>query len=164
MEFRLRVFVEVAGHLSFTKAANVLGISQPAISKHIQELEATFKVKLFERSSGRIMLTAAGQMLLYHARGILHKYGELSQDMELVVALGGADGLEGMADELRVAATASSLQNQVTPLFEKFSAIYPNVKLLLTVASAKEVEELLKEGKVDLGFVDDQKSKESCSQ
>ena len=46
MDFRLRVFVEVATHLSFTKAANVLEISQPAISKHIQELEASFNVKL----------------------------------------------------------------------------------------------------------------------
>lgn len=189
MDFRLRVFVEVATHLSFTKAANALDISQPAISKHIQELEGAFNVKLFERAGGKISLTSAGQLLLYHAEVILGKYKELGDDMLLLAALS-KDGKLNMTmpSELRIGATASSLHSVVAPMLEEFAANYPSVKIILTVASKDEIEELFRTSAVDSGFTGTgisseeflhsscspafvffvrqwyQKSKESCSQ
>lgn len=154
MDFRLRVFVEVATHLSFTKAATVLEISQPAISKHIQELEATFNVKLFERSAGRISLTSAGQVLLHHAEQVLVKYRELADDMELVASLCGEDELADMPEKIRIATTASSLQNIVAPMLEEFSESYPNVEIVLTVTSAEAVVDLFGAGEADSGFVE----------
>ena len=65
-DFRLKVFRSVAKNLSFTKAAQELFISQPAITKHIQELETEFSVQLFERQGNRIKLTPAGQLMLKH--------------------------------------------------------------------------------------------------
>ena len=150
MDFRLRVFVEVATHLSFTKAANVLEISQPAISKHIQELEASFNVKLFERVFGKISLTSAGQMLLYHAEAILQKYREMGDDMALVASLGKDNELCTMPDELRIGATASSLQSVAVPMVGKLYALYPNLKIVLTVATEGELEEALASGNLDL--------------
>ena len=54
MDFRLKVFYSVATNLSFTKASHELFISQPAISKHIHELEQQYKTPLFERKSNKI--------------------------------------------------------------------------------------------------------------
>ena len=65
MDFRLKVFYTVANRLSFTKAATELFITQPAVSKHIQELEEKYKIKLFDRTGNKISLTEAGQILLF---------------------------------------------------------------------------------------------------
>lgn len=150
MDFRLRVFVEVAGHLSFTGAANALGISQPAITKHIQELEGSFGVKLFERAGGKISLTSAGRMLLHHAQVILQKYSELADDMKLVASLEGKGVVDGMSGELRVGTTASSLQGVAVPMVGKLSALYPNLKIVLTVATEGELDKALAAGNLDL--------------
>ena len=60
-DFRLRVFITAAKTLNFTKCAEQLYISQPAVSKHIGELESRYKVQLFERSGSRLALTEAGR-------------------------------------------------------------------------------------------------------
>jgi len=64
LSVRHEVFIEVAIHLSFSKASEVLFISQPAISKHIKALEEHYKTTLFERKGSSILLTAAGKLLL----------------------------------------------------------------------------------------------------
>lgn len=56
-DFRLKVFQSVAKNLSFTKASQELFVSQPAITKHIQELEATYQTRLFDRQGSKISLT-----------------------------------------------------------------------------------------------------------
>ena len=61
-DFRLRVFSSVAKNLSFTKASQELFISQPAITKHIQELETMYQTRLFERMGNKILLTDAGRL------------------------------------------------------------------------------------------------------
>lgn len=65
-DFRLRVFITAAKTLNFTKCAEQLFISQPAVSKHIGELESRYKVQLFERSGSRLALTEAGRVMLEH--------------------------------------------------------------------------------------------------
>ena len=56
----LRSFEAVARHLSFTKAANELFVTQPAITKHVKELESEFSIKLFDRVGNKVVLTPAG--------------------------------------------------------------------------------------------------------
>ena len=63
-DFRLKVFQSVAKNLSFTKASQELFVSQPAITKHIQELEACYQARLFDRQGNKISLTEAGKLLL----------------------------------------------------------------------------------------------------
>ena len=65
-DFRLKVFRSVAKNLSFTKASQELFVSQPAITKHIQELEAAYQTRLFDRQGSRISLTESGNLLLYN--------------------------------------------------------------------------------------------------
>ena len=78
-DFRLRIFVTLASERSFTKAAAVLGVSQPAVSQNISELEKQFGVKLFDRQRGEVVLTPAGDVFLEKATEILSKYHDLSQ-------------------------------------------------------------------------------------
>lgn len=82
-DFRLRVFVRVAELGSFTAAARALGITQPAVSQHIAELEKFAGGLLFERSRGHIDLTARGERLLGHARGILGEYKQLENEFRV---------------------------------------------------------------------------------
>lgn len=64
LSFKHEVFLEVASQLSFTKASQTLFVSQPAISKHIRQLEEEYKASLFERRGSTIALTEAGKMLV----------------------------------------------------------------------------------------------------
>ena len=82
--FRIRVFSSVAKNLSFTKASQELFISQPAITKHIQELETMYQTRLFERMGNKILLTDAGRLLLEHCEKILEDYGRLEYEMNLL--------------------------------------------------------------------------------
>ena len=83
-DFRLQVFCSVARNLSFTKASHELHITQPAISKHIQELEQEYDTLLFNRLNNRIELTPAGELLLVHARQIMDRYRQLDFDMRML--------------------------------------------------------------------------------
>ncbi|WP_373782906.1 LysR family transcriptional regulator, partial [Bacteroides heparinolyticus] len=84
-DFRLKVFRSVAKNLSFTKASQELFISQPAITKHVQELETTYQTRLFDRRQGnRICLTESGKILLEHCERILEDYKRLEYEMHLL--------------------------------------------------------------------------------
>jgi DNA-binding transcriptional LysR family regulator len=70
-DFRLKVFNTVAKRLNFTRAAEELFITQPAVTKHIQEIEVFYKCKLFERNGTKIKLTTAGLSLLKYTEILL---------------------------------------------------------------------------------------------
>jgi len=73
-DFRLKVFMELVSRKSFTAAARALGVSQPAVSQHISELERILGVQLFERSRSEVRLTEAGEKLKGYAVQILYWY------------------------------------------------------------------------------------------
>lgn len=73
-DFRLKVFVKVAELGSFTAAARALGVSQPAVSQNIAELEKTLNTTLFERTKGQVILSGQGRLMEDYARQILHWY------------------------------------------------------------------------------------------
>ena len=78
-DFRLNVFAKVAALGSFTAAARDLGISQPAVSQHIAELEKFAGGRLFDRARGSVTLTARGKLFLEHAGAILGEYKRMEQ-------------------------------------------------------------------------------------
>lgn len=107
-DFRLRVFSSVAKNLSFTKASQELFISQPAITKHIQELETMYQTRLFERMGNKILLTDAGRLLLEHCEKILEDYGRLEYEMNLL--------RNEHTGELRLGASTTIAQYVLPPL------------------------------------------------
>lgn len=76
-DFRIKVFLSAANEGSFTAAARRLGISQPAVSQNISEIEKGFGVRLFERKKGSVELTAQGQVFKAYAQNIVASYQEL---------------------------------------------------------------------------------------
>ena len=78
---QIEYFAEVAKHLSFTKAASTLHVSQPSISKAIQNLEAELGVPLFYRSSKRLELTDAGQAVLVNAKQVLEAFKNIRSEL-----------------------------------------------------------------------------------
>lgn len=146
MDFRLKVFIEVARYLSFTKAAKELCISQPAISKHIQELESMYKVQLFERNGVKISLTHEGGIFLKHAREIVEKYDFLRHEMELL-----SDSCNG---ELRIGADATMAQYFISPLIADFIVRFPHVKITVLTGSPEQIENALETHRIDMGLVE----------
>lgn len=146
MDFRLRVFAAVARHLNFTKAANELHISQPAISKHIQELESTYAVRLFERAGHRITLTPAGEAFLKYAEQILEEYRLLGLEMNLH-----SGSFSGM---LRIGASTTIAQYVIPEIVAKFIQRFPDIRLTLFSGNSEQIEQELVGHRIDLGLVE----------
>ena len=145
-DFRLKVFVSVAQHLSFTKASQELFISQPAISKHIQELESTYQTRLFERQGNKIILTEAGRIFLKHSQKLLNDYEQLSYEMHLL-----HNSLNG---KLRIGAS-STIAHYVLPiLLAQYKEKFPSVELSLLTGNSADIETALQEQNIDLGLVE----------
>lgn len=145
-DFRLKVFQSVAKNLSFTKASQELFVSQPAITKHIQELEAAYQTRLFERQGNRIVLTEAGHLLLEHSERILDDYRRLEYEMHLLY--------NQYTGELRLGASTTLAQYVLPPLLGRFIRKFPQVSLSLLNGNSREVEAALQEHRIDLGLVE----------
>ena len=78
-DFRLKIFLAVAHEGGFTRAASVLGVTQPSVSQNIAELERQLGTKLFERQRTEVVLTPAGRIFKDYAYRILAAYAESSQ-------------------------------------------------------------------------------------
>lgn len=146
IDIRLKVFKSVATNLSFTKASQELFISQPATSKHIQELEKEFGVRLFERMGNRIQLTKAGMRLLKHTNRILKDYQALTYDMNAEK--------QGMRGQLRIGASTTISQYVVPELIAGFRKRYPNVHITLMSGNTRDVETSLEADSIDIGMVE----------
>ena len=145
-DFRLKVFQSVAKNLSFTKASQELFVSQPAITKHIQELEAYYQARLFDRQGSKISLTKAGELLLKHSEKILDDYKQLEYEMHLLH--------NEYIGELKLGASTTIAQYVLPPLLANFIAKFPQINLSLINGNSRGVEAALQEHRIDLGLVE----------
>ena len=145
-DFRLKVFLSVAKNLSFTKASQELFITQPAITKHIRELETTYGIRLFERQGNRITLTNAGRVMQEHCERILDDYKRLAYEMNLLQ--------NHYAGELRLGASTTIAQYVLPPILGAFIRKFPQVELSLLNGNSREVEEALRQHRIDVGLVE----------
>ena len=145
-DFRLKVFLAAARTLSFTRAAAQLCISQPAVSKHIRELESRYKVSLFDRCGSRLALTGAGETLLASAERLTEGYRRLEYEMSLC-----ASRVEG---ELRLGASTTVAQYVLPPVLARFTARFPGVRVSMRSDNSDGVEQALLHGEIDLGVVE----------
>ena len=150
-DFRLHVFNTVAKKLNFSKASEVLFISQSAVSKHIQELEFHFKIKLFERHGNTISLTNAGKTLLKHTEKIIEFYRKLEFDMNLLI--------NESSGKLRIGASTTIAQNILPLILAGFKQKYKNIEISLSVNNSERIENALLEKNIDLGIIEGQAKK-----
>ncbi|EJX01219.1 transcriptional regulator, LysR family [gut metagenome] len=146
MDFRLKVFNSVARNLSFTKASKELFISQPAISRHIHELELRFRTSLFERNGNQVKLTPAGELLLSHTQSLLASYSRLDFEMSLLT--------NNLSGELKIGASTTISQYVLPPVLASFIGKFPDVKVSLLNGNSYEIEQALQDGKITLGLVE----------
>lgn len=145
-DFRLRVFHTVAKRLSFTKAAADLFITQPAVTKHIQELEQHFKVQLFERQGNQIKLTQQGQVMLQYTDQLLEIYRKMEFDLNSF-----SDTHKGL---LHLGASTTISQYVIPSALAEFHKKYKDVEVKLLNGNTEQIEQALLNNDIDLGLIE----------
>jgi len=145
-DFRLKVFYTVAQRLSFTKAAAELFITQPAVTKHIKELEHQLNVQLFRRNGNNILLTTAGEILFQYAGKIFQTYTELENELAQL------NNLE--AGTLHIGASTTVAQTILPKLLAMFKKTYPEVAFTFAQGNTDIITQQVLAEKVDIAIVE----------
>jgi LysR family hydrogen peroxide-inducible transcriptional activator len=142
---QLRYFCAVASSGSFTRAAELEGISQPSLSQQIRKLEQTVGAPLFTRLGRHVRLTAAGEALHEHAQEILRHSRDASQRIRQLA--------QTVSGPLRVGAIPTVLPYLLAPRLVDFSALYPEVQVELQEETTTELVKQLQRGDLDVILV-----------
>jgi len=145
-DFRLEVFYTVARRLSFTRAAASLFITQPAVTKHIYELEQQYDNKLFERNGNKIKLTAAGEILLDHTESLFDIYRKIDFDMNALV-----HKKEGV---LHMGASTTVSHYVMAPLLAGFRQKFGAIQINLITGNTEQIEKSLLEKEIEMGIIE----------
>jgi len=147
LDFKLHVFNTVAKRLNFTRAADELFISQPAVTKHIKALEERFKTTLFERSGNKkISLTAAGEILLQYTDQLSGIYRELEYDMNLLNKQ--QNGL------LRIGASTTVAQYILPQVLAIFHKKFSSVQVQFITGNTEDIEQALLNKEIEVGIIE----------
>jgi DNA-binding transcriptional LysR family regulator len=139
----VRTFVTVADLGTVSKAAERLRIAQPALSRHISDLEQELGLKLFDRVGRRLLITGEGEQLLADCRGLLNYVsgiGERAQDLR-----------RGDVGVLKVAATPLHIEGVFSQFLHRYAKRYPNVQVRVVEGSGLEILSMLERGEIHLG-------------
>lgn len=143
---RLQAFHAVAKHRSFTKAAEALCMTQPAVTFQIRQLEEQFDTRLFDRGSGRITLTPTGQVALEYVERILALYGEL--DRKVKELTGQEVGV------LMIGASTTIAEFLLPRILGEFKSRHPGIVPQLSVANSEAIQARVAERTLDVGFIE----------
>lgn len=143
---RLQVFHTVARLLSFTKAAESLHMTQPAVTFQVRQLEDYFNTRLFDRTHNRISLTEAGQKVYEYADKIFELYGEMENTVR---------DLTGEVSGVLMLGASTTIAEYLLPaLLGDFKAKYPEVTIRLSVANSDAIVTMVENNAIDLGLVE----------
>lgn len=142
----LRIFAAVVKHNGFSRAADAIHVSQPAVSKAVRELESQLDIPLLERTGGRVRLTEAGRALNEHARSIFALERAADADLR---------GLKGLEHgTLTVGASRTIATYMLPPLLARFLDEYPAIDLKIVSGNTEEIARRLLRYELDLAFVE----------
>jgi DNA-binding transcriptional LysR family regulator len=151
-DHKLKVFCIVAETKSFSRASEIIRLTQPAVSLQIQALEEMYGTKLFNRSGCVITLTKAGEMLYKYAKEINSLYASAEKEI---------GGVTGLVKGVISVGASSTIGNYVLPsVVSDFKRKYPKVGIHLHVGNTKQVIEYLNAGSVDVGLVEGEVNKQ----
>lgn len=143
---RLQVFHTVARLLSFTKAAETLHMTQPAVTFQIRQLEEFFNTRLFDRTHNRISLTETGERVYEYAERILSLYSEMNNRVR---------ELTGDVSGILIIGASTTIAEYVLPsLLAEFQALHKNVHIRLTVSNSLGVVHMVESNAIDVGIVE----------
>ena len=143
---RLKVFHTVARLLSFTKAAEALHMTQPAVTFQVRQLEEYFNTRLFDRTHNKVNLTPAGQRVAEFAERIFDLYDEMENSVrDLTGEISGA---------LTIGASTTIAEYMLPALLGEFKQRYPDINLRLKVSNSESIVSMVEHNVIDLGVVE----------
>jgi len=143
---RLHVFYSVARLLSFTKAAETLHMTQPAVTFQVRQLEEHFNTRLFDRTHNKISLTEAGEKVYEYAERIFQLYNEMENSVrELTGEISGV---------LILGASTTIAEYMLPSLLGDFKSKYPDVNIRLKVSNTDGIVSMVEHNVIDLGVVE----------
>lgn len=141
---QLQVFEKVASHLNYSRAAEELYLSQPAVSMQIKQLEGHIGLPLFEQMGKKIFLTEAGRELFHYSRSISQQLAEMETLFDEMKGLG----------QGKLTLSVVNTANYFTPqLLAKFCQQHPNINVILHVANRDAVLKQLADNSTDLAIM-----------
>jgi DNA-binding transcriptional LysR family regulator len=149
MDFEIRLLrcaLALAEHRHFGRAASSLHLSQPALSRNIQNLEKLAGVRIFERGSSRVEVSDAGEIFLEHAREVISQSADLSREMELLKGLG--------KGELQVGVGTYVGLGYVDRVIARIVREHPDVRLRVANDNWANLLPLLRRRELDLAVLD----------
>ena len=152
---RHEIFIEVADNLSFSKASEILFISQPAISKHIKALEAYYKTTLFERKGNLISLSEGGKLLLSRLKEAKKIQAQLEFELSIL-----KDQLQAKG-QLKLGASTTVALYIIPKILSAFHQKYPEVKISLLNRNTDTIVKALIDQEIDIGIVEGKKKNSS---
>lgn len=146
IDFRyLRTFLALAQYGNFSETGRQVGLSQPAVSRHIRAVEDALGLRLFERLGRRAVLTSAGETLRTRLETLMREAESLPRVIR--------DLAEGVLGTVRIGATITTANALLPPLLGEFRSRYPGVELALQPGGSARTIEVLTRGEIDLGVV-----------
>jgi DNA-binding transcriptional LysR family regulator len=143
---RLKVFHTVARLLSFTKAAEALHMTQPAVTFQVRQLEEYFNTRLFDRTHNKVSLTPAGERVAEFAERIFDLYSEMENTVrDLTGEIRGA---------LTIGASTTIAEYMLPALLGEFKHQYPDINLRLKVSNSEGIVSMVEHNVIDLGLVE----------
>ena len=143
---RLQVFYTVARLLSFTKAAEALHMTQPAVTFQVRQMEEHFNTRLFDRTHNRIDLTEAGRVVFEYAERIFEHYAEMENAIrEMTGDISGA---------ITLGASTTIAEYMLPALLGEFKSKYPDVNVRLKVTNTEGIVSMVENNVIDLGVVE----------
>lgn len=142
---QLAYFVMVAETRHFTRAAELIGVTQPSLSKQIHVLETELGAPLFDRVRGNIALTQVGETLLPLARRILADADTARHEVQQLIGLRGG--------RLRLGATPSLCTSLVAEVLRRYKDAFPHIELLIEENGSQDLAADLARGELDLALI-----------
>jgi DNA-binding transcriptional LysR family regulator len=146
MNYRLQVFRQVAETQSITKAARILHLSQPAVTKHIQLLEAALRVPLFTRSASGMILKPAGIIYLQHVQQIAQAHENIVQHLQAPTA--------ALSGRLRLGSNKTLLAYYLPEVLAQFKQQYPFVNCEIIDGNTDTIIGALLDSHIDLALIE----------
>jgi len=143
--WQLEIFCAVAEPKSFSRAAEVLFVSQPTVTSHISTLEKRLGVKLFDRTTRKVTLTPAGKLLYRHAKALLAEHEAAMQELSKFQG--------GLRGRLVFGASTIPAHYLLPSLMAKFCSEFPETQLLMRVGSSGEVSDSVLNGELEMGVI-----------
>ncbi|MGB5517302.1 MAG: LysR family transcriptional regulator [Gammaproteobacteria bacterium] len=143
---RLKIFHTVARLLNFTKAAEELHMTQPAVTFQIRQLEEQFNTRLFDRTHNKVTLTEVGKQVYFYSDRILKLYEEMTRSI--------TDMTGDVSGSVTLGASTTIAEYMLPLLIGAFKVKYPDVMINLRESNSEDIVSMVENNDIDLGIVE----------